>query len=587
MPQYMLRHRVKSGITGWAQVHGWRGNTSIRKRIQYDLYYIENWSLAPRLQDPLDDAAPRRCVTTRTDGRLKSILRRSHGALLSSLLCLAAAGCGGDGSAGGGVPKSASRPNLLLVTVDTLRADHLSSWGYVRETSPRIDRLAAEGLRFDIAQVQWPKTGPSFTSMMTSTYPKDNEVVRQVGIPVPCSYTMLAEALKRSGYATHAVVANGAVGREFYFDQGFDSFEESWKLPPPGAELPETEGSQKRVRSEAAEAMLRDREHLADPNGAENVTRLALEIEAGLPADKPWFLWVHYLDPHFPYVPPQPFRDRFQGDAHFDGETRIEISDRHQQELAAIGKGQVLDGETRLGFYVARYDAEISYVDSQVGHLLDELTARGRMTNTLTTFTSDHGESLGEHGYYFNHGRFGFQTCLRVPFILHWPGKIAPKVDRQPVELLHLAPTLLAAAGIELQDGRWQQGRTLWPRISNGRLDDRDRIAFAESGTNARRNWLKMARDERFVLHYIPTRKEQNWVAGADNEFPLFDLSTDPGETRDVSAQHPEVTERLKRQISRWWQADRFACETDAETCDQNRAVDKETTEQLKALGYL
>ena len=157
---------------------------------------------------------------------------------------------------------------------------------------------------------------------------------------------------------------------------------------------------------------------------------------------------------------------------------------------------QVLDGEDRLGFYVARYDAEISYVDSEIGKLLDELSARGRMTNTLTAFTSDHGESLGEHGYYFNHGRFGFQTCLRVPLILHWPGKIAAAVDRQPVELVNLAPTLLAAAGFELPEGRWAQGRSLWRRITHRAVDDRERVAFSEAGIATRRNWLKMAREK-------------------------------------------------------------------------------------------
>jgi hypothetical protein len=98
---------------------------------------------------------------------------------------------------------------------------------------------------------------------------------------------------------------------------------------------------------------------------------------------------------------------------------------------------------------------------------------------------------------------------------------------------------------------------------------------------------MKMSRDERFVLHYVPTKREREWIGGADNEFPMFDLRNDPGETKDVSAEHPEAHERLKRELSRWWNADRFVCETDSETCDENRPVDQETTEQLKALGYL
>ena len=101
------------------------------------------------------------------------------------------------------------------------------------------------------------------------------------------------------------------------------------------------------------------------------------------------------------------------------------------------------------------------------------------------------------------------------------------------------------------------------------------------------RKWVKVARDSRFALHYIPTQRERSWVSAGAAEFPLFDLEADPGETRDVSAEHPEVAERLKRELSRWWGADRFPCATDATTCDDDREVDAETTEQLKALGYL
>lgn len=462
------------------------------------------------------------------------------------------------------LPKQGERPpNILLITVDTLRADHLSAWGYARPTSPNLDRLAGEGMRFDLAQSQWPKTGPSFASIHTSTYPKDNGIVRQVGIPLPCTFTMLAEVLERSGYTTHAVVANGAVGREFYFDQGFETFLESWKLPPPAGD--------------------------GDPNGAENVTRLALAAADKMDPAKPWFLWVHYLDPHSPYVPPPDFRSRFQNDAYFDGSIEVPLSPKHRQELAAVGRSQVIDGENRLAFYIARYDAEISYVDHQIGKLLAGLAEKRRLTDTLTAFTSDHGESLGEHGYYFGHGRFGFQTCLHVPLILHWPGRLAAGVDRAPVELLNLAPTLLAAAGIDLPDGRWAQGRSLWPRVA-GTLagqDSPDLVTFSEAGTAANRAWIRVARDRRFTLHFSPHKLEQAWIGGEGKPWALYDLAADPGETKNVFDQHPAEVSRLQEAIGKWWRAPTFPCNGDQGVCDENRAVDKETTELLKSLGYL
>ena len=128
--------------------------------------------------------------------------------------------------------------NILLVTIDTLRADHLSSYGYQRATSPVIDKLAAEGIRFDQVSVQWPKTGPSFASIFTATYPKNNGIVRRIGIPLPDDFLMLAELLQARGYGTHAVVSNGAVASELNFNQGFDVYLETWKGRE---EVPESE----------------------------------------------------------------------------------------------------------------------------------------------------------------------------------------------------------------------------------------------------------------------------------------------------------------------------------------------------------
>lgn len=493
---------------------------------------------------------------------LRPFRPRGRTALLAGTLLLPLAiGCGGEGPRSAlplGKPDRA--PNLLLITVDTLRADHLSAWGYARSTSPNLDRLASQGVRFEAAWAQWPKTGPSFASLFSSTYPKDNGIVRQIGIPLPCELRLLAEELQAAGYATHAVVSNGALGREFVFDQGFDTFLESWKLPPPGEGL--------------------------DPNGAENVTRLALATAETLPRDRPWFLWVHYLDPHFPYVPPDAFRDRFQGDAHFDGQTKVPITHRYRQELAGIGKSQVIDGEDRLGFYVARYDAEIAYVDAEIGRLLGALETQERMAETITAFTSDHGESLGDHAFYFNHGRFAFETCLHVPLVLSWPGRLAPAVDREPVQLIDLAPTLLEAAGIELPEGRWAQGRSLWPRLG-GTAEDQATLAFAEGGTALKRQWIKTVRSRRFKLHYTPLASDQAWIADPPAEFALFDLEADPGETQNVANLHPAELDRLKRALSVWWGADPFVWALDPRPCGGERAVDEETTRLLKSLGYL
>jgi len=517
--------------------------------------------------------------------------------LLPILIALLATGCGGPEAPA--VEPLPARSNLLLITLDTLRADHLSSYGYPRETSPVIDRLAAEGVRFAEPSVQWPKTGPSMASIFTATYPKDNGIVRRIGVPLPCRFEMLAELLQRQGYATHAVVANGALASDFYFDQGFDTFIETWKLKP-GNESTEGSGSEDPETDRPGLELL-------DPNRAGSVTELAVGLldriaRERTEEDRPFFLWVHYLDPHAPYTPPGEWSGRFQGDEHWSPEPKVHIDpEKATQQMYGIGREQVLDGRDELAFYVARYDAEIAYNDHQVGRLLEALEARGLMEETLTVVSSDHGESLGEHHYYFDHGRFGFQTCLKVPLIFHYPGVLKPRVDETPVELIHLAPTLLEVAGVELPGGVWMQGRSLTPRLRGGEPRDaaagdpenlavhRSGHAFAEAGWEVDNRWQKVVRDGRFKLIYAQSLPEQRWIAGEGVRFALFDLVDDPGETTNVAAEHPQDLERLQRVLWRWENADPFPVEvgplTDA--CGEERQMEDETRRLLESLGYL
>lgn len=523
-----------------------------------------------------------------TDSRFR---RRIHAvAALLLLPPLLLCSCNGDPE--GSTPAVEPLPprsNILLITTDTLRADHLGSYGYPRDTSPNLDALAAEGVRFERPAVQWPKTGPSFASMFTATYPKDNDIVRRIGQPLPCRFRMLAEMLSDAGYQTHAVVANAAVSHEFYFDQGFDNYIEAWDHEP---------------------------EDGLDPTGAEAVTRLATGLLQRIEQqDAPFFLWVHYLDPHFPYTPPGEWADRFQGDEHWgtavagsgpdDPGRTIPVADRPTQQMRGIGQDQVLDGRDELAFYVARYDAEVAYNDHWIGELLEAARQRDLLADTMTVFTSDHGESLGEHHYYFDHGRFSFQTCLRVPLILHYPGVLEPRVDGAPVELVDLAPTILEAAGIELPGGAWMQGRSLTPRLrgaaaAQGRASPASgddlrvdaegrRLAFSEAGWETNDKWQKVVQDDRFKLIYAQVRPEQQWIGGPGVRFTLYDLENDPGETRNVAEDFPADLERLTRELWSWQNAERFpvATEPAAAECGDQRQMQDETREILKSLGYL
>ncbi len=486
-----------------------------------------------------------------------------HGWLTAGrLLVLATLLVGGCGRSDGRAYPSGT--NILLVTIDTLRADHLSSYGYPRKASPVVDRLAVEGVRFDQVAVQWPKTGPSFASIFTATYPKDNGIVRRVGKPLPKGFLMRAEVLRERGYTTHAVVSNGAVASDFNFDQGFDSYLETWKLP--------------------------QEESRDDPNGAGVVSQLARAVIDGLDRSKPYFLWIHYLDPHFPYVPPSAWRQSFQNDPWYDPSRKLRI-DRNKPygQLGGIGVKQVLSGRDELDFYIARYDAEIAYTDAQIGELLDYLEEKALLERTLTVLTSDHGESLSEHAYYFDHGRFSFQTCLRVPLIFHYPGVLRPRVDGRPVELLHLAPTIMEAAGVELPAGVWMQGRSLTPRLlGRERFSEEPLYAHTEAGYATEGRWQKVVRDERYKLIYAPFRPDQRWIGGQQGAyFALFDLVEDPGETVNLADRLPEVVDRLEAELNLWWKPDSFQVLVDATASEGPQELSEETRRQLEALGYL
>jgi arylsulfatase A-like enzyme len=311
---------------------------------------------------------------------------------------------------------------------------------------------------------------------------------------------------------------------------------------------------------------------------------------------------VHYIDPHFPYVPPAPFADRFQNDEHWQPEPKVNVSTtQRKRQMTGIGFTQQLDNRDELAFYVARYDAEIAYSDQEIGRLLSGLETRGLADGRLTVVTADHGESLGEHYYYFDHGRFSFQTCLRVPLIFHFPEILEPRVDTEAVPLIDIAPTLLdfanilsataegrkptAASKAENQDadlpGRWMSGHSLRARFAAS--EPTSRVVFSEAGYAQAGAWQRVATDGRFKLIFARSAQAQRWLDGPGVQRVLYDLEADPGETTNVAADHPEDFDRLDSALRRWLSSENIL-EVQAREAD---AMDEETRRQLEALGYL
>ncbi len=277
------------------------------------------------------------------------------------------------------------RPHVVLVTIDTLRADALGSYGNRRVETPNLDRLAREGVRFANAATTVPFTLPAHSSMMTGAYPPTHGVRENVGYVLDDRLPTLASILSEAGYATAGFVSAFVLDRRWGIARGFDTFVDEFELEPSGrANL----GSVQR-------------------DGAETVERAAAWLDAR--PEGPFFLWVHLFDPHDPYEPPEPFASRYARNP---------------------------------------YLGEVAYTDRLVGRLREELERRELLASSLVVVTSDHGEGLGSHREAF-HGYFVYDSTVRVPLLVRPPfGPFAGRTVERPVSHVDLLPTVLEAVGL-------------------------------------------------------------------------------------------------------------------------------------------
>ncbi|MEW5978594.1 MAG: sulfatase [Acidobacteriota bacterium] len=311
--------------------------------------------------------------------------------------------------------------NVLLVTIDTLRADHLSSYGYHLKTSPRMDRLAEEGVRFEKAYTVIPLTGPSHFSLFTSRYPQEHGArINGVSVPDKAKWIFLPQIFKAAGYHNAAYISAWPLTDHLtHLDRWFDVYDEE---------------------------LNRSYQWLNSSRYAEDVTPRASQW-LRKKRKEPFFMWVHYFDPHSPYD----FRKAFPAD---------------QPSGNAVPAVEWRDAKMRDR--IRSYDSEIAYTDYHLGRLLDTLDELGLRDSTLVVVTSDHGESLGEHGY-VGHGRHLSEAIIRVPLIMRWPGVIpAGRTISAQATLVDLAPTVVDLVfGTEklYQSAQTFSGRTFKPAI--------------------------------------------------------------------------------------------------------------------------
>ena len=313
-------------------------------------------------------------------------------------------------------------PDVLLITLDTLRADYIHAYGFPERITPNIDALAARGALFETALAASSRTAPSHASIMTSLFARQHSVGTQNGSSALVGQVTLAERFRAAGYSTGAFVSNFVLKRRTGLDRGFELYDD---------ELLDHEVTRLGLSERVA----------ADTVGRALAWLSALR-EAPETRDRPIFLWTHLQDPHGPYQPPSDYVPGVAPIA-LEPDPELPVLDRDSGRMG-IPRYQALPGMRRASEYATRYAAEIAYVDKWVGELVRAFRSQSG-DGAIVLLTADHGESLGEDGYYFQHGQLTSPAQARVPLIMTGAG-IAPQRQAVPVSHVDIAPTLLDLA---------------------------------------------------------------------------------------------------------------------------------------------
>lgn len=434
-------------------------------------------------------------------------------------------------------PQVEGRPNIVLVTVDTLRADHLSSYGYPRETSPNLSRLAEEGVLFERAFSTMGTTLPAHLSIMTGLYPHQhgyvaNHGAMSGGFQSGEDRRAIAEILRDDGYNTAAFVSGPTVSEVTGLNAGFDTWDQH--------------------RFDKLRALSNTSRHSSVTTGKAMAWLESAPVE-------PFFLWVHYWDPHEPNIPIEPFASVFQNDQlierliderHIDPELLLERFD--EEELARLfhpdwGRdgGEIelptIDREA-VRDLLNRYDADVLATDTALGTLVDSLKSRGLFDDSIVVFTADHGQALGQHDW-LEHGRIQGEN-VHVPLVMHFPAGIIeqPMRVQDVVSVVDIFPTVMSridssgaadllrqASGEDLFSGEYLR-----------------RFAFSQRSVRER-DWEPG--EDTDGLKFGLTTSRWKYYHRPEGPDELYDLDQDPGELKDVAAEHPDVIETLERHV--------------------------------------
>ncbi len=446
--------------------------------------------------------------------------------LLPLLVCIASCGT-----------EIGERRSVLLITIDTIRADRLGCYGDGRSSTPNLDRLARSGIQFADATAVVPTTLASHATILTGLYPYQHGIPRN-GFHLRADIKTIAEEARETGLHTAAFIGSFAVSSAFGLDRGFDTYDENFSI--------------------ASSRIAGDQ----DRRGAGEVVDAALEWIEEI-GGEPYFLWIHLYDPHFPYDPPRRYRRGLPSTAEANGSMAFLTELWNRRRIASPEMVRTIDG---------LYRDEIAHMDREIGRLLTSLSGEADAPSILVV--GDHGESLTEHGVYFKHGGDVFDAALRVPLILSDPGRAEASLREDPVTTIDVYPTLRDLLG--LTPSRSIEGQSLFAPPTS------ERSAYLEASMP----WVAERAGEWFNRRKSKAVRKGRWKlmeSAGGGARALFDLENDPGESRGrrggIGA-GAEAFQELSTIL------DDHIAETDKFDPEEIATPSEEVRERLRALGY-
>jgi arylsulfatase A-like enzyme/Tfp pilus assembly protein PilF len=392
--------------------------------------------------------------------------------------------------------------NVLLISIDTCRADYLSCYGYPRRITPNIDTVADEGFLFENAVTPIPLTLPAHSSMLTGTTPLYHGIHDNLNYQLGQSNVTLAEILKNNGFTTGAIISGFVMDSQFGLDQGFDTYNDRFD-----EDIKSFYISERRGEEASHYALQWLEEHHREP----------------------FFLFLHYFDPHYAYIPPEPFASEFQN---------------------------------------SLYAGEIAYTDQCVGQIIKKLKQLRLYNSTLIIITSDHGEMLGEHGE-LTHDYFIYQSAIKVPLIFRLPGQRKSKRIEGLVGIVDIVPTVCSLLGIEPPNQL--KGQDISGCFSRKNKTEKERYIYCESLTPTKYNASALFGVVTDSWKYIQTTRPE-----------LYNLVRDPQESNNLVFKEPKRADLLKKHLESILEQ-----QLRKDDSDSKQELDEESIKRLESLGYI